>query len=91
MCTHMAAWCVGHVVMKNTVRFAYPQGFFPLGCVNFSSAELQLFGYSLSTRHVLCLCTICSESGLEDGPKTFKVRLWFYKRQLRKGRLVLLS
>lgn len=70
----MAEWCVRHVI-KNTVRFAYPQSFFPLGCVNFSSAELQPFGYSLSTRHIHCLCAVCSETGLEDRPKTFKVRL----------------
>lgn len=68
MCTHMAAWCVRHVVMENTVRFAYPQGFFPLGCVNSSTAELQPFGCSLSTRHIRCLCAVCSESGLGDGP-----------------------
>lgn len=77
--------------MENTVGFVYPQGFFPLGHVNFSTAELQPFGYSLSTRHIHCLCAVCSESGLEDGPKTFKVGLWFCKRQLRKARLVLLS
>lgn len=54
--------------MENTVGFAYPQGFFPLGRVNSSTAELQPFGCSVSTRHICCLCAVCSESGLGDGP-----------------------